>query len=82
MENMSQMLHKLQYLTPRGNYFNIYMGLIFLSNQDSYLALILYGDRLLAATPEEYGRATPGMDILESSSSSSSSPQDAFFAQL
>ena len=69
MANMSHMLHKLKHVGPRGSYF---MGLIFLSNQGSYLAQISYGDRLIVATPEEHGRASAGIDVLESSSSSSS----------
>ena len=34
----------LQYVGPRGLYLNI-KGLLFLSNQESYLALVWYGDR-------------------------------------
>ena len=58
----------LKYVGPKGLYLNI-KGLFFLSNQGNHLALVWYGDMYSSSsTPEVHGRASAGIDVLESSS--------------
>ena len=58
----------LKYVGPKGLYLNI-KWLFFLSNQGNHLALVWYGDMYSSSsTPEVHGRASAGIDVLESSS--------------
>ena len=54
---------------PQGPIFEYKGGCFFLSNQGNHLALVWYGDMYSSSsTPEVHGRASAGIDVLESSS--------------
>ena len=59
----------LKYVGPKGLYLNIKGLFFFLSNQGNHLALVWCGDMYSSSsTPEVHGRASAGIDVLESSS--------------